>query len=105
MTYNGNDNRLQMSLLDERTTDTVGLHSSMRAETHQTKRLKYAAMHHQYADQVRSQPCSKWSAYQTFSVPKGQNPLRYPGHRQVRGWSQTCSELEFSLSARYIAAS
>jgi len=53
MTYNGNDNRLQMSLLDERTTDTVGLHSSMRAETHQTKRLKYAAMHHQYEDQVR----------------------------------------------------
>jgi len=25
-------------------------------------------------------------------------PLRYPGRRQVRGWSQTCSELEFALS-------
>jgi len=25
-------------------------------------------------------------------------PFRYPGRRQVRGWSQICSELEFGLS-------
>jgi len=36
---------------------------------------------------------------------KGQIPLRYPGRRQVRGWSQTCSELEFGLSSSSIAAS
>ena len=29
---------------------------------------------------------------------KSQIPLRYPGRRQVRGWSHTCSELEFGLS-------
>jgi len=29
---------------------------------------------------------------------KGQIPSRYPGRRQVRVWSQTCSELEFGLS-------
>jgi len=29
---------------------------------------------------------------------KGQIPLRYPGRRQVRSLSQTCSELEFGLS-------
>ena len=28
---------------------------------------------------------------------KSQIPLRYPGRRQVRSWSQTCSELEFGL--------
>jgi len=31
------------------------------------------------------------------SRPKGQIPLRYPGRRLVRSWSQTCSELEFGL--------
>jgi len=36
---------------------------------------------------------------------KGQIPLCYPGRRQVRGWSQTCSELEFSLSSSWLAAS
>jgi len=30
---------------------------------------------------------------------QGQIPFRYPGRRQVRGWSQTCSELEFGLSS------
>jgi len=34
----------------------------------------------------------------TDGTVKGQIPLRYPGRRQVRGWSQTCSELEFGLS-------
>jgi len=29
---------------------------------------------------------------------KSQIPLRYPGRRQVQGWSQTCSELKFGLS-------
>jgi len=36
---------------------------------------------------------------------KSQIPLRYPGRRQVQGWSQTCSELEFSLSSSSLAAS
>jgi len=31
-------------------------------------------------------------------VGKSQIPLRYPGRTQVRGWSQTWSELEFGLS-------
>jgi len=31
-------------------------------------------------------------------LSKGQIPLRYPGRRQVRSWSQTCSELKFGLS-------
>ena len=31
-------------------------------------------------------------------VTKSKIPLRYPGRRQVRGWSQTFSELEFGLS-------
>ena len=31
---------------------------------------------------------------------KSQIPLRYPGRRQVRDWSQTCSELGFGISAR-----
>jgi len=30
-------------------------------------------------------------------ITKGRTPLRYPGRRQVRTWSQTCSELEFDL--------
>jgi len=30
---------------------------------------------------------------------KSQIPLRYLGHRQVRSWSQTCSELEFGRSS------
>jgi len=30
-------------------------------------------------------------------VTKSQIPLCYPGRRQVRGWSQTFSELEFGL--------
>jgi len=34
-----------------------------------------------------------------ISAAKGQIPLRYPGRRQVRSWSQTCSELEFGLSS------
>jgi len=34
-----------------------------------------------------------------------QIPLRYPGRRQARGWSQTCSELEFGLSSSSLAAS
>jgi len=34
-----------------------------------------------------------------FVYAKGQIPLRYPGHRQVRGWSQTWSELKFGLSS------
>ena len=38
-------------------------------------------------------------------VANGQIPLRYPGRRQVRGWSQTCSELEFGLSSSSLAAS
>ena len=33
-------------------------------------------------------------------ISSGQIPLRYPGRRQVRGWSQTCSELEFGLHER-----
>jgi len=36
---------------------------------------------------------------------KSQIPLSYPGHRQVRSWSQTCSELEFGLSFSLLAAS
>jgi len=45
---------------------------------------------------------------QSFSEPnatfgKGQILLRYPGRRQVRGWSQTCSELEFGLSSSELA--
>jgi len=31
-------------------------------------------------------------------VRKSQISLRYPGRRQVRGWSQTCSQLKFGLS-------
>ena len=38
-------------------------------------------------------------------IGKGQIPLRYPGRRQVRGWSQTCSELEFGLSSSELVAS
>jgi len=34
-----------------------------------------------------------------------QLPLRYPGRRQVRSWSQTCSELEFGPSSISLAAS
>ena len=34
---------------------------------------------------------------------KSQIPLRYPGHRQVWSWSQTCSELEFGLSSSLLA--
>jgi len=35
----------------------------------------------------------------------GQIQLRYPGRRQVRSWSQTCSELEFGLLSSSLAAS
>jgi len=31
------------------------------------------------------------------SQSKGQIRLRYPGRRQVRSWSQTCSKLQFGL--------
>jgi len=41
----------------------------------------------------------------THAKCKGQIPLRYPGRRQVRGWSETCSELEFGLSSSELAAS
>jgi len=41
----------------------------------------------------------------TTSLSKDQIPLRYPGRRQVRGWSQTCIELEFGLSSSSIATS
>ena len=34
-----------------------------------------------------------------FVYRKSQIPLRCPGCRQVRSWSQTCSELEFGLSS------
>jgi len=37
-------------------------------------------------------------------VYKSQIPLRYPGGRQVRSCSQTCSELEFGLSSSSLAA-
>jgi len=37
------------------------------------------------------------------SFRKGQIPLRYPGRRQVRSWSQTCSELEFGISSSSLA--
>jgi len=37
-------------------------------------------------------------------VGKGRVPLRYPGRRPVRSWSQTCSELEFGLSSSELAA-
>jgi len=36
---------------------------------------------------------------------KGQTPLRYPVRRQVRSWSQTCSELQFGLPSSSLAAS
>jgi len=36
---------------------------------------------------------------------KGQFLLCYPGRRQVRSWSQTCSKLEFGLSSSSLAAS
>jgi len=36
---------------------------------------------------------------------KGQISLRYAGGRQVRSWSQTCSELEFGLSSSSLGAS
>jgi len=36
-------------------------------------------------------------------IVKRQIPLRYPGRRQVPGWSQTCSELEFGLSSNSLA--
>jgi len=36
---------------------------------------------------------------------KSQIPLRYPSRRQVRSWSQSCSELEFDLSSSSLAAS
>jgi len=36
---------------------------------------------------------------------KGQIPLCYPGRRQVRGWSQTGSELEFGLPRPILLAS
>ena len=39
-----------------------------------------------------------------FAAGLSQIPLRYPGRRQVRGWSQTCSELEFGLSSSSLAA-
>jgi len=45
--------------------------------------------------------CRFWATV----TSKGQIPLRYPGRRQVRGWSQTCSELEFGLSSSSPAAS
>jgi len=41
----------------------------------------------------------------TTASTKGQIPLRYPGRRQVRDWSQTCSELEFDLLSSSLAAS
>jgi len=49
-------------------------------------------------------PCS---GGQPSSVLRGkrQIPLRYPGRRRVRSWSQTCSELEFGLSSSSLAAS
>jgi len=43
----------------------------------------------------------RWSSIQALS----QIPLRYLGRRQVRGWSQTGSELEFGLSSSSLAAS
>jgi len=38
-------------------------------------------------------------------LPKPNSIIRYPGRRQVRSWSQTCSELEFGLSSSSLAAS
>jgi len=37
------------------------------------------------------------SILKNLNSHKGQIPLRSPGHRQVRSWSQTCSQLEFGI--------
>jgi len=51
-------------------------------------------------------PACRSPRYKPRRIPnKGQIPLRYPGRRQVRGWSQTYSDLEFGLSSSSLAAS
>ena len=66
-------------------------------ETHHTTYCSSASL-------VRGRGGEAKNKVKKESYAKSQIQLRYPGRRQVRSWSQTCSELEFGLSSSSIAA-
>ena len=50
-------------------------------------------------------PASHQPLLLTFTYCQIPLRVRYPARRQVRSWSQTCSELDFGLSSSELAAS